>query len=278
MIVKGIRITNDYVFKKVFQDTQILSDLVSSIIGEKIFCVKIGNSEILPESIGNKLSRLDILAETDSGEQINVEMQLSYNKGFDDRMAFYGMRLHTRNLKEGEVYQSIKRTVIIDILDFVHPALEERKDFCTDFRLRSPDGAVTLTDKFVVYFVEIPKIPEGALENLTKLEKWFLFLKNEGGKDVIKTLKREPMIAKAITVASALAKDKRERMIAQYREDAIRDELWRRTASKEEGIEQGISLGMVKEKFATARKMLDMGVSLDIISQATGLSESEIRG
>ena len=61
-------------------------------------------------------------------------------------------------------------------------------------------------------------------------------------------------------------------------------------ASKEDGIREGIDIGIAKgraegrtegraeERFFMARSFRDMGVSLDKIAKATGLSEEEIKG
>ena len=44
----------------------------------------------------------------------------------------------------------------------------------------------------------------------------------------------------------------------------------------EKGIEQGIKQGIEQEKISNARSLLQLGVAVDIISKATGLSEQEI--
>lgn len=44
----------------------------------------------------------------------------------------------------------------------------------------------------------------------------------------------------------------------------------------EKGIEQGIEQGAEQERINNARNFLHLGVAVDIISKATGLSEEEI--
>ena len=48
------------------------------------------------------------------------------------------------------------------------------------------------------------------------------------------------------------------------------------TTSVEKGIEQGIEQGIAKNKLDVARKLLEKNVSLDIISESTGLTIEEI--
>ena len=45
----------------------------------------------------------------------------------------------------------------------------------------------------------------------------------------------------------------------------------------EEGLEKGIEKGRTEERFIIARSLLKAGVSVDKITEATGLSEDEIK-
>jgi predicted transposase YdaD len=44
----------------------------------------------------------------------------------------------------------------------------------------------------------------------------------------------------------------------------------------EEGIEKGIEIGEQRSKYAIARNLLELGISISQVSQATGLSIAEI--
>ena len=50
-----------------------------------------------------------------------------------------------------------------------------------------------------------------------------------------------------------------------------------RNKGREEGRAEGEAKGRAEEKNETARKLYALGVDIDTISKATGLSESEIR-
>ena len=49
--------------------------------------------------------------------------------------------------------------------------------------------------------------------------------------------------------------------------------LW---SAKQEGLEEGLAKGEAKEKLAMAVKFKNLGVAIDTISQASGLSKEEI--
>ena len=46
---------------------------------------------------------------------------------------------------------------------------------------------------------------------------------------------------------------------------------------REEGIQQGISTGVKKNRLETAQKMLEEGLNVSLIARVTGLSEEEVR-
>lgn len=83
--------------------------------------------------------------------------------------------------------------------------------------------------------------------------------------------------------------DKVADKILDYNSDkAIREQLraeeeWQRgkgeaiRASKEEGLAEGIAKGISQANFDTAKKLLDLGVSIEIISKSTGLTIEEIK-
>ena len=48
-------------------------------------------------------------------------------------------------------------------------------------------------------------------------------------------------------------------------------------ASKEDGIREGMKRGRTEERFSIARSLVDIGISLDKVAQATGLSDEEIK-
>ena len=68
--------------------------------------------------------------------------------------------------------------------------------------------------------------------------------------------------------------------IAELREKAIRDEalalVHARNQGLEQGIEQGIAQGIYQGKVLTAKNLLKLGLSIEDISKATGLTKEEI--
>ena len=86
---------NDVVFKMIFADPKherVLLHFLNCAIESKspITKVKILNSEITAEHLLQKGSRLDIQAETDNNELIDIEMQVGHDPHMVGRSLFIG--------------------------------------------------------------------------------------------------------------------------------------------------------------------------------------------
>lgn len=81
-----------------------------------------------------------------------------------------------------------------------------------------------------------------------------------------------PVIKEAVEFEDTFLQDKMERRAYEQREKAIKDYYSYMTASKQEGIQEGIQ----SERKTIAINLLKANMSIDFISQNTGLSEQEI--
>jgi predicted transposase/invertase (TIGR01784 family) len=89
----------DYVFKRIFGekgDENILMSLINSILkGNPVINeLKLLNTEYPKEGVITKGCQFDILAKTDNGTTINIEMQYRNNKNINDRIVYYSDRLN----------------------------------------------------------------------------------------------------------------------------------------------------------------------------------------
>ena len=75
--------------------------------------------KIIQEYIDDKSSILDIKAETNNKELIDIEMQLNWYKEMPERLLYYHGGLLRESLHEGEYYDKMKKTITICITDSV---------------------------------------------------------------------------------------------------------------------------------------------------------------
>jgi|GEM_PF-2793979 len=89
-------------------------------------------------------------------------------------------------------------------------------------------------------------------------------------------MEKDNVIAKAEETLKKLGSINEIRAECEYREKAIRDELSRIQGAREEGETIGVQKGERRKAELTARNLLSMNISIEIISKATGLSIEEI--
>ena len=302
---------NDYVFHRIYgSDTEeskaALVGLLNIILERKddpIRRLEIKNPIDIGDWILDKDTTMDIKAETDSGELLTIEMQVSHLTDYRCRILFYGGRLVNSSLKSGEPYGNMKKSIVVSII--------ESKLFPKDigchsiFSVREQNTGHRLCDRLEFHFLELGKVdPRKPLEEMTQIEKLAVYLRyadDENYKDSVQEIcESEEGIVMAENLYRTVTKEEREaawaecRMmyqhdIASMREDARKAGLAEgRAEGRTQGLAEGHAEGLAKgeaiglEKGAAqkqreiAKNLKDLGVGTDEIIKATGLSAEEV--
>ena len=115
--MQKLKVTNDFVFKKIFgkqENEEILKDLLIGILKipiNKVEIIKDINLEKLKEE--NKTRILDIQATIDGDKKINIEMQVKNEYNIKERTLYYWSGMYYNELKKGEKYNTIKKAISI---------------------------------------------------------------------------------------------------------------------------------------------------------------------
>ena len=115
---------NDYAFKRIFghEDTKdILARFLTVVLEVPIEPDELTliHTEFSPEYLTDKASILDIQVRRSAfHEKMNVEMQMGDERNIERRVLFYWGKSYTEDLKEGEEYETLPRTICIVIVDF----------------------------------------------------------------------------------------------------------------------------------------------------------------
>ena len=158
-------------------------------------------------------------------------------------------------LKKGEDYSCLNRTVTINILNFHY--LEDEK-FIKRYGLFEKERKQPLTDLLEYIFIELPKFTETNKDYNNKLHRWLTFLANPNGKEIEEFMKTDGEIKEAMDVLYKISGDKEAIMLAEMREKAIMDEQSRLNGARKEGIDKGIE----KEKEKSRLKDIDRVLKL----------------
>ena len=152
----------DVVFQALFGEIgneRITKGFLETILKRKIESIDLSKNPILRREFkDDKLGVLDILAELDGKEKCNIEMQLIDQSNIIERILYYWSRLYTRQIKTGEDYSLLEKTIVILITDFEVKNLKEM-DYHSVWKIMdNKTGGKILTDKLEIDIIELPKI------------------------------------------------------------------------------------------------------------------------
>jgi len=167
---------SDILFKMLFvQYPELLKKLVAELLGIQYGSIEkfeITNTEIPPEVIGGKFCKLDINMIV-NGQRANLEIQVENEGDFPERSLFHWAREYSSALKEGENYTELPRTIIISIVYF---KLFKCKEFRSEYQALEVTRHTPLTDKMVLHYFELPKLPK-KIDIKNGLELWLALFK-----------------------------------------------------------------------------------------------------
>lgn len=289
-------LTSDYVFKRIFgqeENKQALKDFLESILEEEILKIEIKNPEIPKNFYDSKYGVLDLKVTLNDKSIVDVEMQMKNEHNIEQRDTFYLASNYVNELKEGEPYTNCKKSIVINILNFMYYNRNEyhsvarmifeepKEEEKVEMGYKEEDRYMT---KYLeVHIIELPKFKIKNPKMHTKLEEWlWLFIGSD--EKVSEASKKNKEIEKIKKKLASMSLSPEERNNYEYRLRAIRDEAdaieYKTKQAKEEGIkeglEQGISQGIEQGIEQTAKEMLKNNFTIEQIETITKLTKEEI--
>ncbi|MGM0509451.1 MAG: Rpn family recombination-promoting nuclease/putative transposase, partial [Fusobacteriota bacterium] len=264
----------DFVFKKIFgseDNTNILVAFLNAIFETKgtekeIVKVKIENAEINKTWDEDKLTRLDIKATSNENTKINIEIQLKNQYNMKRRTLFYWAKLYTSQLKSGNKYRELNKTVTINILNFNY--LEDMEDYHNSFLLKEKDTNQVLTELEEIHFIELPKFDGSKYHEVEDIDEdlipWLLFLKNPESEVVEMIEEKVAELKEAAESLEVLSHDEETREFYEARQKAIHDHISNLEETRRE------------ERRKIAKNLLDV-LDIETISNKTGLDVKEVK-
>ena len=274
----------------------VLEGLVTVLLGEKISIIEMLESESNQDSANDKFNRVDIKAKDSKGDIILIEIQLTREWYYLQRVLYGVSKTITEHISLGSKYEEVKKIYSINILYF---DLGKGSDYLyhgtTTFigvhtkdelivRKRDKDAIRTCspTEIFPEYFlIRVNEFNEVAK---TPIEEWMDFLKNNHIKDNTET----PGLREAKEQLRVLQMNDAERKAYDNYLDTIRTQdsvldtyrteglLEGRMIGREEGRAEGRAEGARNQSIAIAKEMIKMNLDKSIIKRATGLTDEEL--
>jgi predicted transposase/invertase (TIGR01784 family) len=262
----------DIIFQAIFGEVgseNITKDFLEKILKRKIEKISLDKNPILRRELkDNKLGVLDIITELDGKEKCNIEMQLIDKNNIIERMLYYWSKMYTRQIKAGDDYNKLEKTIVILIADFNIKGLEE-VEYHSTWKIIETNSVkkLILTDKFELDIIELLKI-KGRENEKDQLLDWLIFLENPESERVTRKMEENENLKEAVEKLDRISEDEKMQRIIELREKAIRDEH----AIYAKGVDDGIEKGIMK----IAKSMLKKGMNVSDIIEITGLTKEEI--
>lgn len=229
--------------------------------------------------VEDKKPVIDILAKTDKGHKIIIEMQQERRKAFFPRLYYYGSKLLSQQLKKGSHYQDFLPVYVICFTNFTVKHNDCPADqLVYEYQHRVKNGGGVFTKLHTTYICELPRLAQKAIEDMNPIENWFYILRNCRN-FASKPEGMDPRYDHIIEAAKTNRIPDKER--TQYLRAMISD--YDKQDIAEANIEYGMELGREEErakaqaeKLESAKAMLDDGIDVAKIAKYTGLTVEQI--
>ena len=277
-------LTCDWAFKYLFQKhPDLLIALLNDILNEKISSVEFRNTELTDVAPSDKRILFDLLCQTPNGT-ILVEMQKASRFDQRDRLFFYGSRLVTRQVKRGDEEYVLAPVKIICIMNYEdeHPNSPDDK-ILYHYRTQEIETGEPFGSQMSFFLLELPRVMRYTDEYESPIAGWCrifrnfaIFAKSRSEKDA-----RFSKLERAMRVSGLDDKEiedyfsdmMTEKEMRPYIEGA-RQQGYRKGFKA--GAEQGMAEGIEKTIEKVAKSLLSLGVPVEQIGIATGLSSERI--
>ena len=244
---------NDYVFHRIYgSDTEeskaALIGLLNIILERKkdpIRRIEIKNPIDIGDWILDKDTTMDIKAETDAGELLNIEMQANSFSFYQSRALFYGGRLVNSSLQGGEKYDKMRKSIVVSIIDGnLFPELDSCHNI---FAVREKNSGLLLSDRVEFHFLELQKIdvtkPVRSLTEVERLGAYLKYASDEEYQDYVRQILSEEDMDMTENTYRKVSQDELE---YERREARLKYQLQYNTeisVAREQGLAQGLKKG-----------------------------------
>lgn len=277
----------DWAAKKILRDKanfSILEGLCTVLLQEQVHIIELLESESNQQDLADKFNRVDIKARNSKGEIILVEIQLTREIYYLERILYGVAKTITEHIHLGNKYDQVKKVYSISILyfdlgkgdDYVyrgqtkfigltkHDELQVTTKERNVINMKSPEEV--FPEYYLVRVNAFNKIAE------THLEEWIKYLKD----GEINEQTTAPGLQEAKRKLEYMAMSQAEKLAYDEHLNAVMIQNDVISAAAIEGRAEGRAEGRVEGRaeatIENARSLKANGVPLDVIAQSLGLT------
>ena len=273
---------NDRAFKEVFlnpDNSDLLKALLEFILKIKIDKLEIKKTELLSGNVNIKDKRVDAIVHT-GNKKIEIEIN-SQNKDYlHTRSTAYICNIYQSNASVGDTYNEDTDIIQVNLTW----GLGRNNDEMKIYKIMNEKGELYVKN-FIIYEINMDyydKIWYSKNEEEIKKNQYMIMLDLD--KKELENMPKDKIVDKYITNVTIVNDDPEFQKYMSEEEDKRKIQNSLLSEAKEEGISQGytsgindgISKGENKKSIEIAKNMLKKNMSIEDISDITGLSIEEI--
>ena len=234
---------SDPTFKTLFtrntpDSNDALRDLISAMLGENVRSIRLLPNEPPQKARTDKQMAFDVHCVLENGEPVEIEMQgRDKEHSYASRAEAHVARLLAHATRKGKEWKNVPRVYQLSILNFYYDKGDKSAVSWYTMRKRSKgrdetEQGLTLNARLNVVYLELPKIRKlkgKRAEDLTKLERWGMFLayadKPEVSDYLRTVLAQEESIMKANEILEEISVEEANWYLQNSYDDWERDQL-----------------------------------------------------
>ena len=295
---KPFNALNDCFVRYFFTDKggeKVLLDFINAVMisaDMKTFkAVEILNPFNLKRHYKDKETIVDVKCITKNGTVVIIEVQLSGNSRFPERILYYWSSNYSKLLKKGEEYEDLTPVISINLLNFNLNKKDSNVHSC--YMIYDTKNARLLTDHLQIHIIELKKFKFKDNDLKKDLNYWLgFFTTNNMEEYMSEIVKEKPIMEEAHKrynnfIRSRLMMSEYEKKeIYQYdkqitlkeeRQEGIKEGIKKgKLEGIKEGKLEGIKEGEKNKAISMAKSMKAKNMDINLISEITGLTIEEI--
>ena len=274
MIKKPFNALNDCFVRYFFTDKggeKVLLDFINAVMisaDMKTFkSVEILNPFNLKKNYSDKETIVDVKCITKNGTVVIIEVQLSGNSRFPERILYYWSANYSKLLKKGEEYEDLTPVISINILNFNLNKNDKNVHSC--YMIYDTKNARLLTDHLQIHIIELKKFKFKDNDLKKDLNYWLGFFTTKDMEEYMSEIvKEKPIMEEAHKRYNNFIRSRL--MMTEYE----KKELYQ--YDKQITLEEKRQEGRREGQISIAKSMKKYGADINLISKYTGLTIKEI--
>ena len=287
---KPFNALNDCFVRYFFTDKggeKVLLDFINAVMisaDMKTFkAVEILNPFNLKRNYKDKETIVDVKCITKNGTVVIIEVQLSGNSRFPERILYYWSANYSKLLKKGEEYEDLTPVISINLLNFNLNKKDSNVHSC--YMIYDTKNKRLLTDHLQIHIIELKKFKFEDNDLKKDLNYWLGFFTTKNMEEYMSEIvKEKPIMEEAHKRYNNFIRSRL--MMSEYEKKEIYqyDKQITLKEERQEGIKEGIKKGKLEgikegeknKAISMAKSMKAKNMDINLISEITGLTIKEI--